>query len=141
MNDKVKDSGIFTEVKTEGGFILNVNLRRDTLEEAMTDLKAFIKANKLSPHERYQNKGFNKPQANTKPCPAHPAELLKEKTSKTDGKTFWSHSRGVYPNLTWCNGSGFDGELKQQVDQVFLKNEVQPEAPEEEQITADDIPF
>ena len=56
MNNDIKDSGIWTNVKTETGFILNVNLRRDTLDEAMTEIKAFILKNKLQPYERSSQK-------------------------------------------------------------------------------------
>jgi hypothetical protein len=51
--------------------------------------------------------GASKPPAVTKPCPTHPEEVMKEKVSKTSGKKYFSHSKGVYPNLTMCFGNGW----------------------------------
>lgn len=47
----------------------------------------------------------------TKPCPKHNVPM-KERIRKDTGEKHFSHSRGVYPNLEWCNGGGFPDEIK-----------------------------
>lgn len=49
----------------------------------------------------------NKPEVVTKPCPVHPEEIMKEKVSKKSGKKYFSHSKGIYPDLTMCFGQGW----------------------------------
>lgn len=41
-------------------------------------------------------------------CKAHKV-MMKERTGQ-DGSSYYSHSRGTYPNLDYCNGKGFKGE-------------------------------
>lgn len=109
MNNDIKDSGLWTEVKTETGFILNVNLRRDTLDECMKDLKTFILANKCQPYERYSKSAST---FATKPsggmCSKHQVEMKLNK----NGKPY--HSKGTYPDLTYCNGRGFPEDFEGQ---------------------------
>ena len=79
MNNDIKDSGIWTNVKTETGFILNVNLRRDTLDQAYTELKTFILKNKFQPYEKSFNKGTPKPveYVENRVCPLDGGKLIK----------------------------------------------------------------
>lgn len=41
-------------------------------------------------------------------CKVHNIQM-KERVGK-DGKKFYSHSRGKYPDLEWCSGHGFPDE-------------------------------
>ena len=102
MESNEAQAVVFTTFKTETGFIINATQRGDTLEDAYGKLKAFIIKEKGQPYER--SSGYpKKADVPTKPCPVHPTMNLKEKTGK-DGRKYWSHSMGVYPNLTWCHG-------------------------------------
>lgn len=67
-NEEIKPAGVWTDAKTEDGFVINVNQRADTLEIAMQEVKDFIKAHKLVPYERYASKSFGGGNKLTKPA-------------------------------------------------------------------------
>ncbi len=103
---------MFTNYKRSDGFEVSLTLRGTDLSEVATLLDTSIK-NIISKGGTPVSRGGgfpSRPQAPTKPCPTHPDQMLKEKKLQS-GDTLWSHSKGVYPNLIYCNGKGFKDEL------------------------------
>lgn len=100
------------KVKSEKGFEYLFTMRSDSSKDLLYKMEAmethFITKN-FTPLSQSYSKFPPKPEVPTKPCPTHNVPM-KEKVSKTTGEKFYSHSRGVYPNLDWCNGQGFQGE-------------------------------
>lgn len=104
------------KVKSKNGFSWLFTIRESSGSELMTKLEAFeeaVLAKSWTPEANMGGGAFpKKPEAPTKPCSYHPGLLLKQKLLQ-DGKELWSHSRGVYPNLQYCNGQGFPDERGQ----------------------------
>lgn len=97
---------MFTNYKRTDGFEVSLTLRGSDLKTVATDLDSAIKliiSSGGTPISKNFNKFPEKPKLPEKPCPVHQGMNLKERTGK-DGSKYWSHSIGVYPNLTWCNG-------------------------------------
>ena len=53
-----------------------------------------------------QQSGFTKQPVVSQECPVHKVAMT-QKTSKTSGKLYFSHSEGIYPNLTMCFGKSW----------------------------------
>lgn len=110
----------YTNYKDAKGFERCLTFRGDSGTEVIEKMDKAIEAiieKGGTPIAKNFSK-FNKPEVPTKPCPKHNVPM-KEKISKKDGSKYYSHSRGVYPNLEWCNGTGFPGDLRDQVDEAF----------------------
>lgn len=122
MSDKVTtDLGeanavMFTNYKRTDGFEVSFTLRNGSGKDLMGKFDKAIEEIKLAggtPLSFKSGGGFPaKPAAPTKPCEFHQGQMLKQKILQ-DGKELWSHSRGVYPNLQYCNGIGFPDERGQ----------------------------
>lgn len=122
INDMKNESNeaaavIFTNYKRTDGFEVSFTLRGDSGSDLMGKFDKAIEAIKAAGGTplpfKSQGSGFSKPQVPTRPCPMHESALMKQKIMK-DGTELWSHSRGVFPNLVYCNGKGFPDERGQQ---------------------------
>lgn len=106
-------ASVNTRLKSKNGFVYQWTMRDSK------NANLFFKIKKME--EKWLSEGFTpveqqsfskfppKVEVPTKPCTIHNVPM-KEKIRKTTGEKFYSHSRGVYPNLEWCNGQGFPGE-------------------------------
>lgn len=100
---------MWTNYKRSDGFEVSLTLRGADISIVATRLnEAIVRIREVGGTPISRSNGFAKPQVPTKPCPKHQVDM-KEKTNK-QGEKFYSHSRGVYPNLEWCNGKGFADE-------------------------------
>lgn len=118
MNDKTNTEApavAFFAYKRTDGFEVSLTLRDESGKTVLERIEGAIMQIKNAggvPVAKYQRRSFpDRPVAPTKPCPypGHNGLSLKEKILK-DGTKLWSHSKGVYPNLTWCNGKGYPDE-------------------------------
>ena len=113
---------MFTAYKRSDGFEVSLTFRGSSIENVAKNMDSAIKSILEKGGTPIAKNSFNKPQVPTKPCPKH-NQPMKERPGKNGKPNYWSHNRGVYPNLEWCSGGGFPGELGQEVDEVFEKYE------------------
>jgi len=113
----------FTAYKDSKGFERSLTLRGDSGTEVIEKMDKAITSimeKGGTPVSKNFTK-FNKPEVPTKPCPIHEVPM-KEKISKS-GEKFYSHSKGVYPDLIYCNGKGWPTNLREEVEQSFTEHE------------------
>lgn len=117
---------MFTNYKRTDGFEVSLTLRGDDLRKVATDLDTAIKAISEKgglPIAKNFSKFPAKAEVPTKPCPKH-NQPMRERQGKDGKPNYFSHNRGVYPNLEWCSGSGFPGDLKQEVEESFDTDDI-----------------
>lgn len=114
--DQFKKTGLWCDVKTETGFVLNVNLRGDTLEECFTELKTFIQDHKMLPYERYARKEsgntFFKKEAK-------PKEYTGEDCPQDGGKLIFTETKKG--RAVKCENSNWDFKTKQETGCNYFK--------------------
>lgn len=120
----------FTNYKRTDGFEISLTFRGDSGTEVLNNMDKALESLKEKGATPVA-KSFSRPQVPTKSCPTHSVDM-KEKVNK-QGEKFFSHSRGTYPNLEYCNGQGFPGELRTKVDNSFSNTS--------EEVNLDDINF
>lgn len=99
------------KIKSKNGFEYLFTLREmngTTLLDKMEKLEITLSSKGYVPSVQTFSKFPPKAEVPTKPCPTHSGAIMKEK--ERNGQKFYSHSRGVYPDLEWCNGQGFPSD-------------------------------
>ncbi len=110
------------KVKSANGFEHLVTLRAGATDEQFQDLMNLI-ANKEKILLEKQwtpiaNVGSSKPSAPAKPCPKHGDPMKQNKNGN------WFHTKGAYPNLSYCNGYGFDDERRKDVPERDVRSDI-----------------
>ena len=106
MNNNLPEAPVtmFTNYKRTDGFEVSLTLRGEVLEDVATALDTAIKLI-IKAGGTPAIRGYGKPQVPTKPCPKH-----KEAQMKQNKNGNWFHTKGAYPDFTYCNGFGFPDE-------------------------------
>lgn len=120
MEEKVKETQQLPEapasatvkIKSPNGFEYLFTMRDEKASTLMFKMKAMEdKWKGLGYEPLAQNTSFKR-ETPTKRCTIHNVDM-REKTSKTTGKKYFSHWQGTYPNLgDQCFGEGFQGQKK-----------------------------
>lgn len=97
---------VWTEAKTQGGFVINITRRGTSLQPLFDDIKEFCQENNLTPHERYGGSSKSTaspsttPSSESKSCKKHNVPMMKNRNGK------WYHRNGD----EFCNGYGYPSE-------------------------------
>ena len=118
MNNEYKAIA-FTAYKRTDGFEISLTFRGDSGTEVLALMdKALdsVKEKGGTPVSKSFSKFPPKVEVPTKPCPKH-NQPMRERQGKDGKPNYWSHNKGIYPSLEWCSGSGFPGDLKDEVEE------------------------
>lgn len=115
-NMEEKKAIAFTSYKRSDGFEISLTFRGDTGTEVLTLLDKAISAiveKGGTPLSKNASKYPTKPSGGM--CKVHEVEMKLNK----NGNPY--HSKGVYPDLSFCNGKGFveKSDVKKEVDDSF----------------------
>jgi hypothetical protein len=111
----------YTAYKRTDGFEISLTIRGDEVLEVIHELSETIEAIKEKGGTPIAKSSFSKPSVPTKPCPVHPEANMKERQGRDGKPNYWSHSKGVYPNLVWCSGQGYSDETAKKVESHYDK--------------------
>jgi hypothetical protein len=117
---------VFTAYKRIDWFEVSLTIRGDVISDVISDLNKAIEAIKEKGGTPVAKSSFSKfppkPDVPTKPCPVHPEAPMKERQGKDGKPNYWSHAKGIYPDLVWCSGKGYSDELLKEVEKSFEKD-------------------
>lgn len=116
-------ASVSVKIKSSKGYEYLFTMRDEKVSDLMVKIKTMEAKWIEEGYTPLVQNSFGKPQVPTKPCPKH-NEPMKEKTN-LKGEKFFSHYRGSYPNLEYCNGSGFLSERK--LDTAYPERQVNEE--------------
>lgn len=95
------------KIKSPNGFEYLFTIRDEKASTLMFKMEAMEKHWISKGFTPLAQNSFAKPPKIEKECPTHKGEMMTQKTSKKSGKTYFSHSKGIYPDITMCFGDGW----------------------------------